>query len=810
MDNAVNYIGEHLAIGNIGHLGIVLAFTMSILASVAYFFATRQGEGDNSWLKIARGAFFLQCAAVLTVFFSLFYIIYHHYYEYHYAWEHSSNILPTRFMISCFWEGQEGSFLLWIIWQALLGALVIWKAPRSWERPVMAIIALSQVMLTSMILGVLVGDVKFGSSPFTLLRESMDAPIFSDPEYLSKYIQDGNGLNPLLQNNWMVIHPPTLFFGFASTVVPFAFAMAGLWTRRHTEWIKPALPWALISLCILGTGIIMGGMWAYESLSFGGYWNWDPVENASILPWLILAGGLHTMVINKSTRKSAHTAVLLIGLTFLSVLYATFLTRSGVLGDSSVHSFTDLGLSGQLLIWMGLFILGTFTLIGSTWRQYHSVKDEDRLSAREFWMFIGALIFLLSAIHITAVTSIPVYNKIAAFFNVELKMAPPTDRNEAYHFIQIPIAILIAIGSAFTQYLKFKATPSLKPFFLRVVIAAIASLSLGAVMFYYGDLQRLIYGLLLAASLFSIILNTFYVFDMLKGKLKSAGASIAHLGFAMMLVGIIFSSVDKAVISQNNSGIRLSEDEEANAENILLEKNIPVRMREYIVTYLGDSVATPNIFHKVHYRKVDEHDNVKEEFVLIPNTQINPKMGNVANPDTKHYLTHDVFTHVTSAPRKEEVNDTAGIKEVKYFWLANGDTLKANNALLVFDSTEILTNTIKNKYGAEILLGARFTVYTHGGEIFELEPLFGVRESQGIFIDDRCKEAGVVLGFLNVDPNTRKIQVALGEKEPERDFIIMKALVFPFINVLWAGAGLLAIGTFISFLKRWKQAASEK
>ncbi len=810
MQNEIKFLGEHLAIGNIGQLAIVLSFTLSILASISFFFATKQSEEDTSWLKIGRTAFWLQCISVVTVFFSLFYIIYHHYYEYNYAWSHSSNDLPAKYMISCFWEGQEGSFLLWIIWQALLGALIIWKAPKSWEKHVMVIISVSQVMLTSMILGVVIGDVKLGSSPFTLLREAMlDAPILQQTNYL-EMIKDGNGLNPLLQNNWMVIHPPTLFFGFASTLVPFAFALAGLWQKRYTDWIKPALPWALVSLSVLGTGIVMGAAWAYESLSFGGYWNWDPVENASLLPWLIMAAAIHAMVIYNSTKKSAHASIVLTVIAFLSVLYATFLTRSGILGDSSVHSFTDLGLSGQLLIWLVFFIVATGYLVISTWKSYQSSRDADNFSAREFWMFIAALIFLLSSIHIVTVTSIPVYNKIAVFFNTDLKMAPPTDVISAYHFIQIPIAILLALGSAFAQYLKYKTTGTLKSFALKMGVYFLISLILGSLFFYYANLEKLVYGILLVSSLFALIANGAYIFDVLKGNIKAAGAAISHLGFALILIGVIFSSVNKTVISQNTAMFSLG-DEKTDAENILLEKDKPMRMKDYIVTYLGDSEVVPNIFHKVNYKRVNEQDLVVEEFTLIPNTQINPKMGNVANPDTKHYVGHDVFTHVTSGPRKvEEPNDTAGIRDVKSYWLLEGDTLHSQYAIAVFDSSENLTMSDKNKYNADILVGAKFTIYTNSGEVYKLEPLFGVRKNEGVYIEDRCKEAGVILGFLNVDPVTKKIEVALGEKTPERDFVVMKAIIFPFINILWIGTILLGLGTFIAFLRRMKLAQNEK
>ena len=117
-------------------------------------------------------------------------------------------------------------------------------------------------------------------------------------------MQDGNGLNQTLQNYWMVIHPPILFLGFASTIVPFAYAVAGLWTKNYGGWIKSSLPWSLFSAAILGLGIMMGARWAYESLSFGGYWAWDPVENASLVPWLVLIAGVHTQLIYNSTGRA--------------------------------------------------------------------------------------------------------------------------------------------------------------------------------------------------------------------------------------------------------------------------------------------------------------------------------------------------------------------------------------------------------------------------------------------------------------------------------------------------------------------------
>ncbi|RRN76101.1 cytochrome C biogenesis protein, partial [Pseudoxanthomonas sp. SGD-10] len=240
----IQYVGEHLLPGKLGQFFIILSFGSALLSLISYYFATTSKE--SSWSKIGRYSFFVNILAILGIGSCLFYIIYNHYFEYHYAWSHSSRQLPVYYIISSFWEGQEGSFWLWAFWQAFLGLVLIFKA-KSWENSVMTIIALSQVFLCSMLLGVEIFGAKIGSSPFVLLRDAVEAPIFSRPDYLS-LIADGNGLNPLLQNYWMVIHPPTLFLGFAAMIVPFAYAVAGIWEKRYKELVPVALPWSLFGV----------------------------------------------------------------------------------------------------------------------------------------------------------------------------------------------------------------------------------------------------------------------------------------------------------------------------------------------------------------------------------------------------------------------------------------------------------------------------------------------------------------------------------------------------------------------------------
>src|SRR5687767_2291910 len=221
----MDYTGEHLLPGQLGHFFIVLSLVASLVATVSYAFATttRSLPDAASWKKLARIAFLTEVVSVLAVFSILFYIIYNHLFEYKYAWQHSSLSLEFKYLLACFWEGQEGSFLLWSIWHCVLGLIVI-RTAKSWEAPVMTVVSFAQLCLATMIAGIYIFNWKLGSNPFILLRDSGvldNAPALHEnfdvnqplkKDYLLS-IKDGNDLNPLLQNYWMVIHPPVLFMG---------------------------------------------------------------------------------------------------------------------------------------------------------------------------------------------------------------------------------------------------------------------------------------------------------------------------------------------------------------------------------------------------------------------------------------------------------------------------------------------------------------------------------------------------------------------------------------------------------------------
>jgi cytochrome c-type biogenesis protein CcmF len=804
------FAGEHLLPGQLGQFFIILSFGTALLATVSYYFATIKDALDDSWQRIARMACRLNFLSVVGVGACLFYIIYNHYFEYHYAWAHSSKALPTYYIISCFWEGQEGSFWLWMFWQSVLSTILIWKA-KSWENSVMTTVMLSQTFIASMLLGVELFGTRIGSSPFILLRDAIDGPIFSRPDYLS-LIPDGNGLNPLLQNYWMVIHPPTLFLGFASMIVPFAYAIAGLWEKRHKEWPTVALPWALFAVMILGTGIIMGSFWAYEALNFGGFWAWDPVENASIIPWLMLIAAVHVILAFKSSGHSYFTATFLTLISFVLVLYASFLTRSGILGETSVHAFTDLGMFGHLLLYLAVFSVIPIVLIIVRWKGMPITQKDEETYSREFWLFIGALVLTVSCIQVIATTSIPVFN--AAFGT---KIAPPPNEIQHYNKWQVPFAVIVAIISGFTQFLKYRNTDTQK-FWRKVVISIIvAAVVTAGFVFVAKVYTNLMYILLTFAGIFSIVANFDILFDALKGKWKLAGSSVAHIGFALLLIGALVSAATSDVVSVNSTGLIAVEGfdkVEKPRENLMLYQGEPMKMDKYTITYVGDSVDGPNVYYKVNYKTIDkETGKIKEEFDLYPNAQQNPKMGLIASPDTRHYLTYDIYTHATAAPPKEEKHeaheghsdeeeyDTPITKEVSL-----GDTVNYSNGTIVVKAVNRNATIEKIPLTAnDVAVGMELDVITKE-KTYTVQPLYLIKNGNKFDFGKTIDEAGLKFRFSNIYPEKDKLELMIYQKPlAPKKWIVLKAIKFPFINLFWGGTIIMVIGFLLSIFRRQKE-----
>lgn len=845
----------HDTIGKIGHLLVISSFITSLIATYAYFKASNLSEEKEKkdWLKFGRSIFFTHLLLVIGVAFSLFIIIYNHYFEYQYAFTHSSLALPIQYMISCYWEGQEGSFLLWIFWQALIGVILSRKNP-DWEGPVMFTFSLVQAFLTSMILGIIIPgiDLKIGSSPFLLLREAQpDLPVWQmNPDFIP---EDGRGLNPLLQNYWMVIHPPTLFLGFALTLVPFSYLIAGLWKNKLKEWIQPSLPWALLSMAILGIGIMMGAYWAYETLNFGGYWNWDPVENASFVPWLTLVAAIHTMLHAKTSSSSLKTSIILVIATFILVLYSTFLNRSGILGNASVHSFTDLGLSGQLLIYLLTFLAVAIGLSIYRWKNIPSDEKELQVYSREFWIFISASLLGLSAFQLIFTTSIPVYNKILESFGILSNIALPADQVEHYSKIQIWIYILVGIASGIGQYIwwgKIKGKNTLNSLYLPLLLTAILTI----LAINLKEVFKPEYILLLLAGIFGIITNGLIVFHLIKAKISLSGGAIAHLGLGIMLIGVLFSSGYSKVVSLNNSGFAISnkseeftkDDNKENKENLPLWLGQPASMQDYSITYKGRKIVLrdyPGYFNKNDFYLIEndfktialkdialgnnlikkgdtlitepENTYFELEFKdkegkitsLFPRWQVNPKMGTAISPDIKHHSDHDIYTYVSLDPilaagDSEEKNWS----ETENYTLSIGDTLFINDFVVSLNNVERILQVEGMDLGPEdAAVQAEFAVLGKNFTQYSLKPQFIIRQGLVAMPSFENIESGIKIKFTGIDPKSGQFSFAVNTTT--QDLIIIKAIEKPLINLVWIGSILIFFGTFMSMAKYLKKKA---
>ncbi len=860
----MNYLHEHTWLANYGHLLIIIAFICSLMATITYFIANNKPPVQTQgWKYTAKSFFLIAGISAFAAIAILYYVMLNRYFEFHYVWKYTNHAMNAAYMLASFWSGQEGSLLLWAFW-ILVFAFIFMQKYRQWEVPAMPFISLALTFIFSMLLGIYIGDVKIGSSPFILVRElpeNVTQAWASMPDYLQKVsaFQDGVGLNPLLQNYWMVIHPPVLFSGFALLLFPFALALAGLVKNDLQTWIKPAITWSVFGLFALGTGVLMGGAWAYEALSFGGFWAWDPVENASLVAWLILLAGNHQLLITSKRKKGYFMAILFSVLPFIMVLYSSFLTRSGILGESSVHSFTENGLMSHLFLFFFLFItlavsfmikkkkhrvffwifsivlvaayffnattnilfiswivILTMFLIFAYQKYYPKQQKDDPISSREFWMMAGILVLVVASIQITISTSIPVINRLFgtnfdAFTNLDL-------RNEFYGIWQVPFAIIVMILMGFTQVLKYKKTRNVRAQLLQLkwplIISGIATLIL-VFIFSYG-LATWRYALLLFVTLFALGANLQWFWWLIQKNTLQAGSALAHIGFALLIAGALISSASKTPISQNQNAfdLRILDESFQNNENVLLRKGDTVQMKNYFITYRGKKREGVNVYYNIgYYESLWDHDNMHWRkgdslFSLQPFIQQNEQFGQVSEPDTRHYWSHDVFTHIKWADT--EINDHGHedddfmnrvFKEVEL-----GQTYQHDNLRIKFQDIYLINNIEeKQKLGLhpqDIVISAEFLLEDINNEQKQdlLQPLFVVMDSAQVTSFPAYSETlQVELDILELAQQANTLQLSIREKE----YLVMQAVLFPGMNLLWLGCIVMVVGLGNVLVKRW-------
>lgn len=497
----------------IGHLFTWVAFLASLVA--AYFYFTEEKSRNKKrtgrlWYRVVVLAGILTSAV-------LFYALLTHQFEYRYVASYSSRSLPLLYLISSFWAGQEGTFLLWAVMVGIIGLFFQRNVNHS-DGYAMAVVSAFSAFLYLLLIA---------KSPF---------------EELSPVPPDGAGLNPLLQDPWMAIHPPILFIGYAATLFPFALVISGLARKRYELWLGNGFRWVLFASLTLGAGIIIGGFWAYEVLGWGGYWGWDPVENSSLVPWLVLIALIHGLLIQKTKGSLLRTNMLLAIISFILVTYATFLTRSGVLTDFSVHSFVDLGISNYLVGAIVVSVVLGFGIFIMRFRSIESPKLDLSGLNREMMLLFGLVVLSAGALFTFVGMSSPI---LTGFFGKASQVEV-----SFYNRVMLPVGIGIALLLGITPFLGWGEEKNSG--LIRRLTMPLALTALACVIAYVAGVTSPVRLLFTGSAAFGLISNMVIVFRQYRAGWLGLGGPIAHIGAALLLIGIIgsgwYDETTKAVL----------------------------------------------------------------------------------------------------------------------------------------------------------------------------------------------------------------------------------------------------------------------
>lgn len=522
-----------------GTVLIVAGVALALLSSVSYALVVR---GQRVALDYGRAGVYGAFAAVCTVWVLMVSLFLARRFDISYVNSYSSLDLGTFFTIAASWAGQPGSFAIWALWTAIATLFLIRKT-RHFEPYVLAIMMfLLAVMLGFMLI----------LNPF--------APTV-DPETGAALVpQDGRGLNPTLQNFWMIIHPPILFVGYALAALPFAFALGGLIRRDYDTWITRALPWTLGAWSFLGLALLLGGYWAYETLGWGGYWGWDPVENSSLVPWLLLTALLHGMLIQRTHGGLRRSNFLLAIFVYLAVWYATFLTRSGVYANFSVHSFVAEGLYGALVGFLLLLVLVSTGMLVWRWRDIPAKELSDKFFSRDSFFVLGMLAIVLVALVVSLGTSMPVIsaipgvghslqNALGATFEIDDGTAMGGQAFEDgrfslapsfYQRTTPPLGIVVVALMILGPLMGWRDS-NLRHLLRALLWPAVAAVIATCIALFLGvrDGLSMAYA---GLGTFAAGTNLLMIIRTMRGGWMRIGGYLAHVGMAIFVIGVIGST----------------------------------------------------------------------------------------------------------------------------------------------------------------------------------------------------------------------------------------------------------------------------
>ncbi len=385
---------------NVGYVAITLAFILAVYASVVAVVGAQRRVPEL--VVSARNAAYGVTGFLTLAVIIIEYLLITGHYQTRYISEVSNRAAPLFYRVTALWGGQDGSLLFWSWLMSIFAAIVLLRKWGSMRIMMPYVVAVTQITVAFFI-----GLVVFVANPF---------------EQLNFVPADGSGLNPLLRHFGMVIHPPVLYIGFVAFVIPFAFGVAALITRQSGDlWIRTTRRWTLTAWLFLSLGLLLGGWWAYDVLGWGGYWGWDPVENAALIPWLVGTPFLHSVMMQENRGMLKRWNMALIILTFSLVIEGTFLTRSGVI--SSVHSFAQSAIGPLFLGFIGVMFVLSFYLFVSRWNDLESENELDSLISRESFFLLNNLLFIGLAVIVWWGTHFPLFSE--AIVGEKIVVGPP-------------------------------------------------------------------------------------------------------------------------------------------------------------------------------------------------------------------------------------------------------------------------------------------------------------------------------------------------------------------------------------------------
>jgi cytochrome c-type biogenesis protein CcmF len=720
----------------LGQVFVYLAFVASLTSGITYALGATHGARATPISRtLARSSFvFLLLASAVLVF-----LLVTHDFTNGYVFGYSDRSLPLHYLLSCFYAGQEGSFLFWALASgAFAFTLLTYARKRGSEPWVMPVFMAVQTCLLLLVL------VK---SPFqSIWQMHPELPAGQVPP-------DGRGLNPLLQNFWMVIHPPVLFLGFAAMAIPFSQAIGGLWQKRYGLLAEQGLAWTLLATAVLGLGIMLGAYWAYGVLGWGGYWGWDPVENSSLVPWLTAMALVHTLLAQRRTGKYLRTNLILATVSFLLVIYSTFLTRSGILGDASVHSFTD---PGATVYWVLLGFLALIALSGAVaivarWKELTPPGARSGWLTRESALAAGSIVLLLSAIVILFGTSLPIFSTTRA-------------EPSFYDSTNLPLAIAIALLIGFSLYMQWEDSEG-KETARRSVRALLAALGVTAVCIIAG-MHDPGTSALAFSSFFAIFVNTDIGLKIIKGDPFFLGGKITHIGLAIFFLGVI------------------STGKYASTQQVQLPLGVPTQVLGHTLTYTGHR---PTIEGKYTFEITAEKDG--NAFALAPVMFDAGQQGLMRNPDIASSLTRDFYVSPISI--EEGVN--SGMGGGDQHTLEKGSVASIGDVKVTFVQFDMQQHAMGQAAAGGVFVGARIDLQK-GKERESITPTIAYQPDgtpESTPVSSRLLQTSLTLTRVNVgfegSPSTVEIVLARkGSATPSRpEMLIVDASVKPFINLLW-------------------------